>query len=200
MKPMRHCRKQVGLSSNSHLLAAKVKVAVQHRIHKLAALTTVFPGNGNPALTGEKGHQLVVRCKSRESVKQNIGNARLVFESNRRPAHLFADGYRPASRAHSPDMFKRDAAQRGRREFLGNVAVQRSGQVGQEERVETERFEYVSELIDVSRADMAAGKYIDATGEPCIDEGCLNQFLDHARHRCRPSIDRKSTRLNSSHL
>ena len=66
------------------------------------------------------------------------GVARLLLHRFRRTPHLRADGNGPGRLPHRGDLFDADAADRGRRELVGDMPVKRTREIGEERRLEPE--------------------------------------------------------------
>ena len=134
MQERANIEQQVRFGADRHLAAAKVEMAIEHGVDQLPALPAIFQRRGTAGDLGKPGHHLVIGAETAEPFEQFCRRSGLFLHRLGGGAHLRADGRRPGGLPHGGDLVDAHAADGGRRELVGDMAVERAANVGQEDR------------------------------------------------------------------
>ena len=165
---------------------------VQHGVDQAAALP-LDPRRHRPAgHLGEPGDQRVHAGQADRPVEHVGRHAGAPGQRLGGAPHLLADGQGGGRPAHLPDRPHRGAAQAVRPMGVGDMAVQRTGEIGQDGAAKAERFRQVAHRLDVAGRELAAGENVEAAGMAQAADraggGGLDQRLDQRGDRRRPAV------------
>ena len=129
--------------------------------------------------------QPVIAFQPREPLENFHRRASNLLQGKCRLTHLLTHANGQCGRACRADLLQRGAAQRGAAPVRRNMAIQRTGHIGQHNSREAKGFDDFAQLVNVGWGQMAAGQERDLTR---LNRQGLHQSAYDGSHRVRVSV------------